>query len=305
MNREKRSILRGLGPFLTLGYLVFCLGLASCSQEGTQATGFIEGKEYLVRAAFPGKLQKVLVQEGQIVQKGQALAELDSESLRTALKNAEAQLAVVDAELERIQSLGKRYPSKSKGSGYYARVKRLYDAGGISRAQLSRARRATQGGYRGSQVQILTEEIEAKKKKAEARMEELESLAQTALLKAPAAGRVTRIYLKEEEGFSEGAPVFLITNAQTLFLVTSLPQTQLAQVKVGEKVTVKILGLSQPSFEGELTWIAPDPDPKPVSVQASEAFPRQTFGIKIKIPNPGGELKPGMEAVAKFQDKKS
>lgn len=246
-----------------------------------------------------------MVQEGQTVRKGQGLAELDSESLRTALKNAEAQLAVVDAELERVQAMGKKSGGSGGGAGYYARVKKLYDAGGISQAQLNRARRATQGGYRNSQVQILIEEIEAKKKQAEARMEELEALAQTALLKSPTDGRVTRIYLKEGEGFSEGAPVFLITNSQTLYLVGSLSQTKLTQVQLGEKVKIKIPGLSNPTFDGELTWIAPEADPKPVALNTSEGSSGKTFGIKIKIANPREELKPGMEAVAEFNGKKS
>ncbi|MDX1387489.1 MAG: efflux RND transporter periplasmic adaptor subunit [bacterium] len=281
------------------------LCLAHCGDGGAKISGFVEGKEYLVRTNFAGQVEKVMVQEGQWVQKGQALAEWESDSLRNALKKAEAQLAVVEAQLEKVKALAGKAETGGVSRGYYARAKKLYDAGGISLAQLNSAKKAMGKNYTSSQAQVLVDELEAEKKQAEADLEDLRILATTALVKSPASGQVTKAYLHEGEVFKEGAPAFLITDTKQLYLSGSLPHDNLHQIKLGQPFSIHAKGVSQSSFRGELTWIAPKPDSLPSKTINQDEGDGPSFGVKIQIINENGLLKPGMEVTAYLTGQKS
>jgi RND family efflux transporter MFP subunit len=56
------------------------------------------GAEVRVGAERPGRLVRVLVEEGSLVREGQLLAEIDSDELRAALAEARARVAEADAE---------------------------------------------------------------------------------------------------------------------------------------------------------------------------------------------------------------
>ena len=62
-----------------------------------QANGRIEGDHVLIASKFPGRLAKVLVREGDTVQAGQVLAELDDSQIQAKLAQASAAVAAVNA----------------------------------------------------------------------------------------------------------------------------------------------------------------------------------------------------------------
>ena len=67
-------------------------------------SGFIEADEIRLGSRVGGRVQEVLVEEGQLVKAGQILVKLEPYDLDEQLKEAQAQLAARDAELQKLEA---------------------------------------------------------------------------------------------------------------------------------------------------------------------------------------------------------
>jgi HlyD family secretion protein len=86
---------------LLLGGLIAYSKLRPVSQH---VSGFIEADEIRLGSRIGGRVQEVLVEEGQTVEKGQVLVKLEPFDLIEQLKEAEANLAAKEADLERLKA---------------------------------------------------------------------------------------------------------------------------------------------------------------------------------------------------------
>ena len=66
-----------------------------------QANGRLEGDSVLVASKYPGRLESVLVREGDMVSSGQLLASLHSDEVTARLRAAQASLAAAQAQQQR------------------------------------------------------------------------------------------------------------------------------------------------------------------------------------------------------------
>lgn len=64
-----------------------------------------EGEKQVLQSAIGGKLKKILVKEGQLVEKGQPLVEFDATFQRTALEELKSQQVTLLASIERMNAL--------------------------------------------------------------------------------------------------------------------------------------------------------------------------------------------------------
>ena len=90
-----------------------------------------------------GRVAKIYVEEGQAVREGQLLAELDTESIRLQLRQAEAALAVADANFKNAsknkERMDRLFQEKAVSDQQYEQVKLGLDA---AKAQLEQAQAA-------------------------------------------------------------------------------------------------------------------------------------------------------------------
>ncbi len=68
------------------------------------ANGRIEGDRYVAAAKIPGRVQEVLVREGQAVQAGEVLATLDDDQVRAKVDQARQAVAALEARLKAAQA---------------------------------------------------------------------------------------------------------------------------------------------------------------------------------------------------------
>lgn len=83
---------------LTVGSLIWYLLTVSHSQD-LQLIGTVDANEVVVSSKIPGRIQTLLVDEGQQVQAGQLIAVIESEDLAAARKAAEATVASQSSKL--------------------------------------------------------------------------------------------------------------------------------------------------------------------------------------------------------------
>lgn len=240
-------------------------------------TGTLEaGAEFVVAPKIGGHLEQVAVELGDVVERGQVVAELDDDELRQAANQAQAELAVARAEEKAADNrldIAKRT---------LERVQTLRERGVASEEELDRAR--------------------ADKLEAEAQAE----VAASAVQSARAAYRASAVragYAKVTADWSGGDDERVVAaryadegqmvqaNAQLLSIVDLDPvnvvvyatEEDYAQLDPGQSVTVETDAYPGETFRGEVGRIAP--------VFRTES--RQAR-VELIVDNPDHRLKPGM-----------
>jgi membrane fusion protein, multidrug efflux system len=104
-------------------------------------------------------------------------------------------------------------------------------------------------------------------------------------LRAPFSGRAGIITVNPGAYLNSGTTIVTVQQLDPIFIDFHLPQRNLAELKVGQKVTLKLDAFKGKTFEGTLSAISPkvDSDTRNVQVEAS-------------VPNPDKVLTPGMYA---------
>ncbi|MEO5702249.1 MAG: HlyD family efflux transporter periplasmic adaptor subunit [Casimicrobiaceae bacterium] len=235
--------------------------------------GYIEGEYVRVAAPFAGTLQQLSVQRGGEVAAGAPLFALESVNETAARRQAEAQVAAAEARAENLRS-GRRAPevetiseqrSQAEASRQLAAttLKRQQDLaakGFISQAALDDARTHLKSAE--AQVASLAAQVAAARlpggRPAEIRAAQAEvtasreALAQSEwrlgqrAVDAPVAGRIHDTYYVVGDWVNAGNPVVAILapgNVKARFYV---PETMLARIRPGMKVTLQCDGCPAP-----------------------------------------------------------
>lgn len=194
-------------------------------------------KNYIVPALQGARINRILVKVGDRIRKGQLVVEMDPMQYNTA----KVQFETAQAD--------------------YNRVKKVYDAGGISEQTLKQAEAAY---------------LVAK--------EATDNLARNVRLYSPIDGVVTQ--KGEEEGnLFTSTPILELMQMDKLKVRVNVSEQYYANVSVGTPVAISVEILPGERFEGKVSLIYPAIDPA-----------TRTFTVEVTIPNPGGRLRPGMFA---------
>lgn len=106
---------------------------------------------------------------------------------------------------------------------------------------------------------------------------------------APFDGVVSERLRERGEAVDEFTPVVTLVNLSELYLEVFLPATKLRQVKVGTPVKVSIADAPGREFSGAVAEVSPGVNPA-----------SGEFKVRVRVPNPQGELVAGTPAMALF-----
>ncbi|MCW1953375.1 MAG: HlyD family efflux transporter periplasmic adaptor subunit, partial [Flavobacteriia bacterium] len=109
-------------------------------------------------------------------------------------------------------------------------------------------------------------------------------------------GTVLSKYVEPGEIVSFGKPLYKIANLSTMELRVYVSEIQLAQVKIGEAVIVKIDDQDgMKTYDGKISWIASEAEFTPKIIQTKEERVALVYAVKVRVKNEGS-LKIGMPA---------
>lgn len=158
----------------------------------------------------------------------------------------------------------------------------------IARARLDNAKskRARLQALRDSNVssEQQLEDADAAFREAEGEVEEASIRVGKLTIRAPFAGIVGLRRIQPGQYVKVGDPVVELTRVDPLQLVFSVPQRHASELAVGQGV-LATAGRCGERFEGKVTAIEPMVDPA-----------TRTVKLKAEVPNPDGQLRPGMAA---------
>jgi HlyD family secretion protein len=145
----------------------------------------------------------------------------------------------------------------------------------------------------------------ARLKSAETAVEYAKVKISRAVLRTPVSGIVLSEGARAGEYVSPGTPVGTAADISTVFLRAYIEERDLGRVKLGAPVNVTTDSFSGKKYAGKIVFIASDAEFTPKNIQTQKERVKLVYRIKVEIPNPGFELKPGMSADAEIAPAKT
>ncbi len=306
--------------------LLVLLALMGCNgQEGPRdrvvLAGTIEARESELSFRVSGRIASVEVDEGSGVASGQTVALLDDEDYRLAVERAEAEAAAARAALEALQAgsrvqevrvaqaaLARAEAERTFARAEVRRLETLVARHLASEEQLEQAqlrRDVAEAGVEQARQNLAlvregprAEEIRRAEAEFQARQSGLaiakQQLAYTRLI-TPLAGVVSVRMAEPGEVVASGQPVLRVAALEKTWVRAYLNETDLARVRLGQAAHVEVDGIDR-SFEGRLSFISPEAEFTPKTVETRQLRVGLVYRIKVQVDNPERVLKIGMPA---------
>ncbi len=138
-------------------------------------------------------------------------------------------------------------------------------------------------------------------REAEQRVAQAELALSYTKLIAPMDGVVFSRSAEPGEFLNPATPVLVMGDLSHPWLRAYVGEADLGRLKLGTKAAVFTDSFPDKSYPGTLTFISSEAEFTPKAVQTFEERVKLMFRIKISLPNPDGELRPGMPADARIK----
>jgi RND family efflux transporter MFP subunit len=226
-----------------------------------------------IKTEAGGKLLSALFEEGQAVEKGQLLAEIDPANYRLARDQAEAAVTVAQANQGRARVMLDHAVREKE------RAENLWKTGGITEKDLQMA--VTSVKEAESQVRL----AEAQQQQARSALAIAEKSLADCRIFAFSQGSVYRKFFDVGSLLSPGSPVYTLVDNARLELRFLVQSNRLAEIRPGQKAFFTTPTFGDRRFAAVVKAINPMVEEESRSVR-----------IDLDISNPRGELRSGMFA---------
>ena len=293
--------------------------------------GYVELTNLRLASKIAGRIDKVFVEEGDSVSKGDTLYIISTPELDAKLMQVEAMLSgakAIDAKAKAgtrkpiVQSARDMWQKAKVGVSLarqtYARVHRLYEEGVVSAQKRDEAyasleaARATERGAK-SQYLLAVEGASREDKAAAAAqvqqaqsvVEEVERYLADRVVYAPTDGVVATVVANEGEIVGSGFPVVTIAENDTATANFNIPETLLPQIVCGEHFEAEVPALGK-RVGFEVTHISVEADYATQSATSARGdFDIRTFAVKMKPLSRDVALRAGMSVIIELQKPES
>lgn len=307
-------------PLVIVALLVALYGSQTQAAD-FHVSGFLEADEVEVGSRVGGRVAKVHVREGEVVEAGALLFELEPFDLVERRAREAAEVAAREARLAALEA----GPRKQEIAAARARLEaaqaaqalaeledqrtrslvadaiRARDALDRSQAELDSARATVRArteelglleeGTRAEDVAVARAELEA----ARAGVAALDRALEELVVRAPLAATVEACALQPGDLVAANAPATVLRARGELYVRAYVPQGRLA-FAVGDRAEVGVDAWPGRRFAGRVTYVAPRGEFTPSNVQTPEERSQVVVRVRIALEEGAGELLPGVAA---------
>lgn len=329
-NKKKKRLIYIIGSMVLL--VVIVVGVVAASRGGARidpsrlakvekgdlsksvvATGKIQPVTNVeVKSKASGIVQKLLVDYGDNVKKGQILAELDKEQIlaqvnqqRASLEAAEAAEHAAEADLEhaKVDAEGPDVPLLKRA---YERAQGMAKDGIVSASVLEDAQKAYELALNKQQLgkaNVVSMSAKLRQAKAQvsqsrAQLEEKEEEYRNSTIVAPLDGMVLSRDVEVGDAVSSilvlgssATLVMTLGDIHEVYVKGKVDETDIGKVYIGQAARIKVESYKDRTFSGKVTKISP------MGVEKDNVT---TFEVRVSIDNSKGELKSQMTANAEI-----
>jgi HlyD family secretion protein len=282
-------------------------------------------------ARVDGRVLKIPVLRGQNVDAGAVLLQIDNPELLAKLQEAVAAKGVAEAELAHIHAgtraetvaarkaeVDRAAADAALAESTYERVRQVASKQFASQQQLDQATNTlqvanrsleqAQSSYQEALAGYTVEEVrmaEAKVTQAAAAVQTEQSLVDQLIVTAPTATQIYQINVEQGEVISPGVPLLSLVDMNDLWIRFDLREDLVRDLKVGDKIAVRIPALGDRKVLAEVRLIAAKGEYADWrATRATGDFDLRTFAIRAYPTEKIAGLRPGMSAYADWPSAK-
>ncbi|AKH21846.1 HlyD family secretion protein [Sedimenticola thiotaurini] len=247
--------------------------------------GRIEATEYDIATKYAGRVETVLVQEGDMVEAGQVLATMDTVDLQAQLREAEAGLREARESREYAAAIVLQRESElSFAQAELNRSLKLIDQGHVSQETVDQQRtalRSAQAALKAAKIQVV--QAEAGIEAAEARIERLQGNIADSQLTTPISGRVLYRLAEPGEVLAAGGKVLSVLDLTDVYMTIFLPTAEVGNLDVGSEARIILDAIPQYTIPARISFVAPRAQFTPKAVETRSEREKLMFRVKVKI----------------------
>ncbi len=287
-----------------------------------QLYGNVDIRQVAVAFYDSGRIEKILVHEGDQVKAGQLLARLNPARYQAELKRLEAELLLQQHEVAKLEQ-GSR-PEEIKAAGArlkgltvrmdnarltYRRLRKMYAKKSIARQKVDDA----QAVYRDLKEEVLAARQELNLTVKGPRAEDI-AAARAKLRAKKAAVSLARIQLKDTKVYAPAdgviqdrimepgdmafpnTPVLTLARTNPVWVRAYIPEANLGKIRLGMKAVITTDSFPGRKYKGWVGYISPTAEFTPKNVESPDLRTRLVYQARIFACNPRKELRLGMPA---------
>lgn len=303
-----------------------CFGACSRQRSGADGELVLSGNMELTDAQLGFKVAGRVIarafSEGDRVNAGQLIAELDGAEQRDEVALRRAEVAAAEAVLAELEAgsrpqeiaaaeatLRSAEAERERARLDFARAKELRAQAVIAERDLETAQaqitvaeaRAAEAAERlnltraGPRAEVIAQ-ARARTEQARATLALAETRLANTKLFSPLTGMVLSHNIEPGEFVSAGTPVVTVADIAHMWVRAYVNQTDLGRIQLGQKVAVRTDTFPDKTYEGTIGFIAGEAEFTPKTVQTPKERVKLVYRIKVYVDNPNDELKSGMPA---------
>jgi HlyD family secretion protein len=290
-------------------------------------SGNLEAHESLVSFKVQSRIVELPIEEGQQVEQGALLARLEDADFRQKVRVDEANVGVRQSSLALTlagtreqevkafqQAMNDAQADLEQKKLDSSRAQQLFlkdEIAAQDRDLAATAVKRSEANFQAAQ-QRYNEAVEGSRKEdiniaranlaaANANLGLSRIDESYATLRAPSAGVITVREAELGEVVAPGSPVVTLADLDHVWLRAYIAEPDLGRIHWGQQATVTTDTYPGKQYYGRISFISPDAEFTPKSVETQQERVTLVYRIKIDIDNPSHELKPGMPADAHLQ----
>jgi HlyD family secretion protein len=289
----------------TLIILILLTIFVSCSKKQGDADGYgnFEATEVIISSETTGRIIQFDKVEGNLVEKGDQIALVDTtifhlqkaeieagiKSVRTRISSINAQNEILNQQIENINVNIRRIGNMLKDE---AATQKQYDdlTGQVAVLQKQISANNTQ-----------RESVVAEMGVMESRKATVNEQIKRSNVKSPLKGTIIEKYAEAGEITTAGKPLVKVADLSVITLKVYISGGQLGRIKTGARCTTRIddgtIGYRQ--FEGTVRFVSEKAEFTPKIIQTKEERVTMVYAVEIAVIN-DGTLKAGMPGEAIF-----
>jgi len=312
--RQKLVLAAIAAAVLVIGGVVyFVLKPSGPGKSFASGNGRIEATEIDVATKLPGRVQKIMVNEGDFVQVGEPLAQMQTDVLdaqrdeaqaqsqqaMTAVASAEAQVAARQSDLAAAQAtVGQRAAELDAAQRRFSRTQMLSTNGVAAVQEVDDGRASlhgTQAAVAAAQAQVAAAQAGINAAQAQvvgakagvtasvATIARIEADIADSLLKSSCEGRVQYRVAQPGEVLAAGGTVLNLVDLNDVYLTFFLPDAMAGKLAVGSEVHLVLDAAPQYVIPAAVSFVATVAQFTPKTVETATERQKLMFRVKAQI----------------------
>ncbi|MBS3819111.1 efflux RND transporter periplasmic adaptor subunit [bacterium] len=290
--------------WITLSVLFFFLGSCQAQKsEFIKTAGVVDGEVITIKAAVPGEIRELNVQEGARVEQGHLLARIDDRKLKNQRENLEINEREIQVNRRKLtQKIDLLKSNLNYWKDQVQRLERLHKKESVSGDKLKKAKlqvKELETSLHETQESLSS--LSLNLEKIQNQRDQIDLQLQDHMIHSPVTGSILERFVTSGETVFPGSPLADILDETSLFVETFVEEKELSQLELGQNATILVDGQKGRSYSGTITYFGKKAEFSPKYIISETERKSLLYQVKIRIEESREDFKLGMPVTVKLK----